>query len=166
MKTRARSDATKGGVQQTEGEAPPGPKEESASSSIEPSGTERDAQSVRPAAGISPSAEERLASLEMILSQLQGFGRPSLGPHAIPGGSSPSWLAALLHWAISQLLGAHFGHPSQSHSARLRNSGRDQKMHFCESCFVRTIRSPKQIHCTQKSSNNPQHVSTLRHTSC
>jgi len=89
MKTRSKTDPDKGGVQQPEGEAPPGLKEEGASSYVEPSGTEREAQGVHPAAGVSPSAEERLASLEMLFSQLQGFGRPSLGPHAIPGLGGP-----------------------------------------------------------------------------
>ena len=89
MKTRSKTDPDKGGVQQPEGEAPPGPKKEGASSNLEPGRTEEGVHTGRPSAGPSPSAEERLASLEAIFSRLQGFGRPSLGPHAIPGLGGP-----------------------------------------------------------------------------
>ena len=40
MKTRSKTDPDKGGVQQPEGEAPPGPKKEGASSNLEPGRTE------------------------------------------------------------------------------------------------------------------------------
>ena len=89
MKTRARTDAEKSGVHSKEEEVLPGPKKEGASANLEPGRTEEGVHTGRPSAGPSPSAEERLASLEAIFSRLQGFGGPNFGPQAIPGWEGP-----------------------------------------------------------------------------
>ena len=89
MKTRAKTDAENSGVHSKEEEVLPGPKKEGASSNLEPGRTEEGVHTGRPSAGPSPSAEERLASLEAIFSRLQGFGGPNFGPQAIPGWEGP-----------------------------------------------------------------------------